>query len=157
MTNLEFVRDKLVEIAELGERDTATPEKLAFEALAVLEPYLERRRQSASRLLVGIDESCITRCDEVSEGAYQLRARLGIMEVAEFHLGDPETETDATIRKNVRAAILDSLRVEIVRNRVAEASDRDLLDALDAAERGGDDEVGEILVAAHDRGLRLLS
>ncbi|WP_152048495.1 hypothetical protein [Aureimonas psammosilenae] len=155
MNTLSLVRDALVTISSTSTCADATA--IANDALARLDPYLERKRQSASRLLVGVDETCITRCDQFGEGAFQLRARLGTTEVSEYHFGEPSRETDATILRNVRSAILDSLRVELVRNSVVEASDKDILDALDAAERGGDDEVGEILAAAHDRGLRLLS
>lgn len=154
MTALAAVRSKLEHIAGLGEVRTEDASLLAAQALAVLNRYIEQQRRSYPRLLVAVDESCITRCHDMGGGAWSMRARLGTIVADIIYIGDESSKTDATIEKEARAAVLDSLRIEVVRQRIAESSDHDLLDALNAAERGDEDDVGDLLVEAHNRGLR---
>ncbi|WP_062233651.1 hypothetical protein [Aureimonas sp. N4] len=160
MTELASVRETLAAIAELPDARADEAAVMARGALARLDKHVWDLRKSYPFLLACVTEDCITKCEPFGGGAMDVRARLGVVEVADIYIGDESSMSDQTIRRNAKESVLDSLRVEIVRRRVLEASDHDLLDALDAldaAERGGDDEVGEIKAAAHDRGLRLLS
>lgn len=156
MTTLASVRIRLESVVEALPMSPDAAKTIAAKAMAELDAILASRPNVEARLLAGVSEDCITRAEPFGGGAMDMRARLGVVEVSDIYIGDESSMSDQTIRSNAKQAVLDSLRVELVRRDVTSASDLDLLDALDAAERGGDEEVGEIRVAAQDRGLRLL-
>lgn len=138
MTDLKTVRIRLETVVESLPMNPDAAKAIAAKALAELDVIISSRSSAESRLLAGVSENCITKSQSVGGGAMEMRARLGVIEVSDIYLGDEATMSDQTICRNAKAAVLDSLRVEIVRRRVPEASDHDLLEALDAAERGGD-------------------
>ncbi|GGD43898.1 hypothetical protein [Aureimonas glaciei] len=160
---LRSLRAAVADIASIGDPRSTAAAEAATSALDRLEAsFQHQRRDHSMRLLAGVDLDCVTKCDLVGGGGVEVRARhtddrYGTVEVEIIYVGDESRRSDSNLIADAGKAGLDSLVVEIVRRNVAMATDGDLLSALDAAERGEDPEIGEILAAAHDRNLRLLS